>query len=109
MIKKSTNGSLDIILPRKKHSQASLNLMKPQVLTKVCSYLTVVEIEELCLTDKIMRNKVYSISKIKIRILEAKVENTQKKLQVSMISKLESNFRRMCSSLQKIMTNILIG
>jgi hypothetical protein len=50
--------------------------MKPQILNKVCSYLTVVEIEELCLTSKRMKEKVYSISRIKIRILEAKVENT---------------------------------
>lgn len=56
--------------------------MKPQVLTRVSSFLTVPEIEELCLTSKEMRGRIYSIATIKIRILEEKVSNTKEKLQV---------------------------
>ena len=59
-----------------------LDILPPQAIDGICTFLEIFEIEELCLVNKTLRNKVYSISKIKIRVLEAKVENTKQKLQV---------------------------
>jgi hypothetical protein len=54
----------------------TLSKLKPQILDKVTSYLTIAEIEELCLVDKTTRINIFSIAKIKIRVLEAKVKSS---------------------------------
>ena len=88
MIKKTQNGQLKAMISKSAKPKQKIDFMKAQILEKVCSYLTLVEIEELCLVSKTMREKVYSISRVKIRILEEKVQNTQGKLKVKSLLKI---------------------